>query len=90
VAVGPSKEDKERIGIAEARLADGTRLLQVFSHPLEVAALGREEKALPLAIAKVAQMLRDHPQVGGLIVDPAGPLMTLTREELAPVLALAE
>ncbi|GAB2511109.1 hypothetical protein GCM10027064_05810 [Microbacterium petrolearium] len=90
VAVGPSQNDSEKLGIAEARLADGTRLLQVFSHPLEIAALGRDEKALPLAVEKIARALRDNPQVGGIIIDPAGPLMTLTREELAPVLALAD
>ncbi|OCG76208.1 SseB family protein [Microbacterium sediminis] len=90
VAVGPSQNDKDKMGIAEARLADGTRLLQVFSHPLEIAAIGRNEKALPLDVAKIAKALADHPQVGGVIIDPAGPLMTLTREELAPVLALAE
>lgn len=90
VAVGPSRNDSDRLGIAEARLADGTRLLQVFSHPLEIAAIGRNEKALPLDAAKIAQALVENPQVGGVIVDPAGPLMTLTRDELAPMLALAE
>ena len=76
--------------MAEARLADGTRLLQVFSHPLEVVALGRPEKAMPITMDRIAKMLREHPQLGGLLIDPAGPLMTLTREELAPVIALAE
>lgn len=90
VAVGPAQGDSDKLGIAEARLSDGTRLLQVFSHPLEIAAIGRNEKALPLDVTKIARALADHPQVGGLIVDPAGPLMTLTREELAPVLALAQ
>ncbi|MGO1769329.1 MAG: SseB family protein [Microbacterium sp.] len=95
VAVGEvSKDDpdpdQKRFGVAEARLADGTRLLQVFSHPLEVVALGRPEKAMPITMDRIAKMLREHPQLGGLLIDPAGPLMTLTREELAPVMALAE
>ncbi|WP_119698672.1 SseB family protein [Microbacterium halotolerans] len=95
VAVGEVNNDAEegeqkKYGIAEARLADGTRLLQVFSHPLEVVALGRPEKAMPLAVDKIAKMLKDHPQLGGLLIDPAGPLMTLTRDELAPVIAIAE
>lgn len=95
VAVGEVNNDAEeseqkKFGIAEARLADGTRLLQVFSHPLEVVALGRPEKAMPLAVDKIAKMLKDHPQLGGLLIDPAGPLMTLTRDELAPVIAIAE
>lgn len=90
VAIGKSVEDETQMGIAEARLANGTRLLQVFSHPLEVAAQGRDERALPLSAAKIGQVLRDHEAVGGIILDPAGPLITLTREELAPVVALAD
>jgi hypothetical protein len=90
VAIGKAAEDGTQLGIAEARLANGTRLLQVFSHPLEVAAQGREERALPLSAAKIGQVLRDHDAVGGIILDPAGPLITLTREELAPVMALAD
>lgn len=89
VAIGKAAEDSTRLGIAEARLANGTRLLQVYSHPLEVAAQGREERALPLSAAKIGQVLRDHEAVGGIIIDPAGPLITLTRDELAPVIALA-
>ncbi|WP_105567034.1 SseB family protein [Microbacterium halophytorum] len=87
---GSDEDDKKAFGVAEARLADGTRLLQVFSHPLEVVALSRPEKAMPLAVDKIAKMLKDHDRLGGVIIDPAGPLMTLTREELAPVIALAE
>ncbi|WP_203136214.1 SseB family protein [Microbacterium sp. JZ31] len=90
VAIGKAAEDQTQMGIAEARLANGTRLLQVFSHPLEIAAQGREERALPLAAAKLGKVLRDHEAVGGVILDPAGPLITLTRDELAPVIALAD
>ncbi|MBP2437424.1 SseB family protein [Microbacterium amylolyticum] len=89
VAVGPSPQDEEKMGIAEARLANGTRLLQVYSHPLEVVAQGRSERALPFGAEKIAKVLTDHPELGGVLIDPAGPLMTLTREELDPVLALA-
>ena len=89
VAVAPSPQDEEKMGIAEARLANGTRLLQVYSHPLEVVAQGRQERALPFSVAKVAKVLVDNPAVGGILLDPAGPLITLTREELEPVLALA-
>ncbi|MGI6879769.1 SseB family protein [Microbacterium sp. gxy059] len=90
VAVGTSSSDDQKMGIAEARLANGTRLLQVFSHPLEVVATGREERALPFGVEKIAKVLVDHPAIGGLLIDPAGPLMTLTREELEPVIALAD
>lgn len=90
VAKDDPDSDEKRFGVAEARLADGTRLLQIFSHPLEVVALGRPEKAMPITMDRIAKMLREHQQLGGLLIDPAGPLMTLTREELAPVMALAE
>lgn len=89
VAVGPSPQDENKMGIAEARLANGTRLLQVYSHPLEVVAQGRSERALPFGIEKIAKVLVDHPELGGVLIDPAGPLITLTRDELDPVLALA-
>ncbi|MEL5992276.1 SseB family protein [Microbacterium phosphatis] len=87
VAVGQAAAN-DQVGIAEARLVDGTRLLQVFSHPLEVAAQGREERALPLTPARVGQILREHEALGGVLIDPAGPLITISRDELAPVLAL--
>ncbi|WP_456287001.1 SseB family protein [Microbacterium sp. JZ70] len=90
VAVGSLAEDQTKMGIAEARLADGTRLVQLHSHPLEVVAQGRGEKALPIKVVKLAKMLRDHEELGGVLIDPAGPLITLTRDELAPVLALEE
>ncbi|WP_156760592.1 SseB family protein [Microbacterium karelineae] len=90
VAVGPSPQDEKKMGIAEARLANGTRLLQVYSHPLEVVAQGRSERALPFGVEKVAKVLVDHPELGGILIDPAGPLITLTRDELDPVLALAD
>ena len=77
------------MGIAEARLANGTRLLQVYSHPLEVVAQGRSERAMPFGIEKVAKLLTDHAELGGILLDPAGPLMTLTRDELTPVMPLA-
>ncbi|MFT4233968.1 MAG: hypothetical protein QM607_03050 [Microbacterium sp.] len=89
VAVGKNKDD-DKPGVVEARLADGTRLVQVHSHPLEVVVQGRGEKALPLSVANLGKLLRDNPGVAGVLIDPAGPLMTLTREELAPVIALAE
>lgn len=90
VAVGPSPQDETKMGIAEARLANGTRLLQVYSHPLEVVAQGRSERAMPFGVEKIAKVLTDHEELGGILLDPAGPLMTLTRDELEPVLSLAD
>lgn len=93
VAVGSSpqsEEGEQKMGIAEARLVDGTRLLQVYSHPLEIVAQGRTERAMPFGADKIAKVLKDHEDVGGILIDPAGPLMTLTREELEPIMALAD
>ncbi|WOF22187.1 SseB family protein [Microbacterium betulae] len=90
VAVGSLTEDDSKMGIAEARLSDGTRLVQIHSHPLEIVAQGRGEKALPIQVAKLGKMLREHADLGGVLIDPAGPLITLTRDELAPVMALGE
>lgn len=93
VAVGTSpgsEEGEQKLGIAEARLVDGTRLLQVYSHPLEIVAQGRTERALPFGVEKIAKILKDHEDMGGILIDPAGPLMTLTREELEPIMALAD
>lgn len=93
VAVGSSGQEGEgeqKMGIAEARLVDGTRLLQVYSHPLEIVAQGRTERAMPFGADKIAKVLKDHEDVGGILIDPAGPLMTLTREELEPIMALAD
>ena len=94
VAIGSSDtgedEGEKKMGIAEARLVDGTRLLQVYSHPLEIVAQGRTERAMPFGVDKIAKILRDHDDMGGILIDPAGPLMTLTREELEPIMDLED
>lgn len=78
-----------RIGLAEARSADGRRRLEVFSHPLEVIALGRGDRPLPLSGDQLGKALASDEGITGVVVDPAGPWIELGRDELAPVLALA-
>lgn len=78
-----------RMGLAEARSADGKRRLEVFSHPLEVIALGRGDRPLPLTGAQFAKALASDPGITGVVVDPAGPWIELDRAQLAPLLALA-
>ncbi|HEX5857963.1 MAG TPA: SseB family protein [Microbacterium sp.] len=94
VAVGevPPEEPggKPRVGVAESRTPDGERYLEVFSHPLEVHALGRGNQAMPFPADKLAASLRDHSELSGVVVDPGGPWIRLRRDALAPVLALAE
>lgn len=77
------------VGIAEARAADGRRFLQVFSHPLEIVALGRGDKPMPFEPEKLAKVLSGHSEIAGVIVDSAGPSMIVEREALGAVLARA-
>jgi hypothetical protein len=78
-----------QVGIAEAQTADGRRFLQLFSHPLEVIALGRGDRPLPFEPGQLAKVLSGHTDMAGVIVDPAGPTLIVERDALAPVLVLA-
>lgn len=86
VAVG--KLDDGRPGIAEGRAEDGSRYLEVYSHPVEVAVMGRGDQAAPVTPAQLAAALRDE-GLAGVLVDPAGPWIRLTRDDLAPLFAAA-
>jgi hypothetical protein len=86
VAVGRGEDGKP--GIAEGRSADGSRLLEIYSHPLEVAAMRRADRAAPLTGAQLGVALRGNEELSGVIVDPRGPWIKLSREELAPVISL--
>jgi hypothetical protein len=87
VAVGTAESGAR--GLAESRSADGTRHLEVYSHPLEVAVMGRGDNAAPITPAQLARALRTDEGINGVIVDPAGPWLRLDRDELAPLLALS-
>ncbi|MFJ2533069.1 SseB family protein [Microbacterium maritypicum] len=77
------------VGIAEAQTTDGRRFLQLFSHPLEVIALGRGDRPLPFAPEQLAKVLTSHTDIAGVIVDSAGPSIVVERDALTPVLVLA-
>ncbi|MFF1540861.1 SseB family protein [Microbacterium sp. NPDC058269] len=77
------------VGIAEAQTTDGRRFLQLFSHPLEVIALGRGDRPLPFAPEQLAKVLTSHTDIAGVIVDSAGPSIVVERNALTPVLVLA-
>jgi hypothetical protein len=85
VAVGSLPDG--RPGIAEGRSAEGERFLEIFSHPLEVAVLGRQDQAAPLTAAQLAGALRADEGLSGVVVDPAGPWIRLSRSELGPLLS---
>lgn len=76
-------------GVAEAHTADGARYLQLFSHPLEVIALGRGDQPLPFDAAQIGAVLVQQPGINGVLVDAAGPAIAVGRDALAPVIALA-
>ena len=90
IAVNAPEGEDGQMGVAEAHMADGTRFLQVFSHPLEVIALGRGEQPMPFSGEQLGKVLAGHPELAGVLVDPAGPTMAVGRDALAPVLALAD
>ncbi|SFR94988.1 SseB protein N-terminal domain-containing protein [Microbacterium sp. cf046] len=87
VAVNRSEEG--RFGVAEARSQDGARLIELYSHPLEVASLRRGDQAAPMTAAQLAGALRADEALDGVIVDPGGPWIRLSRSDLAPLIALA-
>ena len=78
-----------RVGLAEARGADGSRRVEIYSHPLEVIAMGRGDRPLPITPEQLGRMLQSETGITGLVIDPAGPWIELDRDVLAPVLALA-
>lgn len=88
VAVNRPTAGEGRIGVAEGRAPDGSRYLEVFSHPLEVVAMGRQDTPAPLDGARIAAALRGDEGLSGVIVDPRGPWMRLSREALGTLLAL--
>ncbi|MCR2809018.1 MULTISPECIES: SseB family protein [unclassified Microbacterium] len=76
------------VGVAEARTVDGDRLVELYSHPLEVASRQRGDRAAPMTAAQLAAALRADEDLAGVIVDPGGPWMRLSRAQLAPILDL--
>lgn len=86
VAVNRSAEG--RLGVAEARTAEGARLIELYSHPLEVASQRRGDRAAPMTAAQLAGALRADAGIAGAIVDPGGPWIRLSRADLAPLLSL--
>ncbi|MBT2485108.1 MULTISPECIES: SseB family protein [unclassified Microbacterium] len=81
--------DTGQVGIAEAQTTDGKRFLQLFSHPLEVLALGRGDRPLPFEPVQLAKVLSSHANMAGVILDSAGPSIIVERDALEPVLVLA-
>lgn len=69
-------------GIAEANMSTGKRYVQLFSHPIEVAAMGRGEQPGQLTPAKLRKVLEVADHTDGVLIDPAGPSMIIPRDLL--------
>jgi hypothetical protein len=81
--------DDQRMGIAESRSSGGDRFIEVFTHPLEVLALGRGDRPVPVRAAQLGAALAADDGLSGLVFDPAGPWLRVTRADLLPIIALA-
>lgn len=88
-AVGQS-DTGQGLGLAEGRSADGARYLEIYSHPIEVVAMGRGDRPTPVTPQQLAAAIHSADGLTGVVLDSRGPWMRLTRAELAPVLALAD
>lgn len=88
--VAVHETEDEGFGVAEAHTADGARYLQVFSHPLEVIALGRGDRPLPFSGEQIGKVLATHPEMTGVLVDAAGPTIAVSREALGALIILAD
>lgn len=89
VAAGPADENG-RFGLAEARTAAGERTLEVFSHPLEVIAMRRGDRPLPLTGAQLRTAVAGDEAITGVVIDPAGPWIRLDRDTLLAALAAGD
>ena len=90
VWVAGGTDAEGRMGLAEARTPEGLRRIEVFSHPLEVVALGRGDRPLPVQPVQLGRALASEPGLTGVVVDPGGPWIELDRAALAGVIALAD
>lgn len=89
IAAGP-RADGQGMGVAEARSAEGGRYLQVFSHPLEVLTLRREDQPMPLTAAQLGAALKSESGLDGFLIDPAGPWIRIERAELDALITIAD
>ena len=87
VAVSDADGDGQ-FGVAEAHTANGERYLQLFSHPLEVIALGRGDQPLPFSAEQVGAVIAQHPDMTGVLIDAAGPAITVHRDALGALVAI--
>ncbi len=83
--IAARRQDDGAVGIAQTRMSDGTRMLEVFSHPLELHVLGRGDRSVRITAAQLIAAVNGEPALAGVVVNPQGPWMRLSREDLAPL-----
>lgn len=74
-----------QVGVAEARMADGSRMLELYSHPLELHVLGRGDAAAKITAEQLGMAFASDAGLSGVVINPQGPWMQLSREDLAPL-----
>jgi hypothetical protein len=83
-------DEADEWGLAESRNASGERFLEVFTHPLEVLAMGRGDQPMPIRVDQLASGFEGDDGLTGIVIDPAGPWIQLSRVDLAEVFTAEE
>lgn len=87
---GGHESDAGQIALAQIENPDGSgNYLLLFSHPWEVTVLGNSDRPLVMAPKDLARTLAAQPEIAGVIIDPAGPSIAVSRKALERVVALA-
>lgn len=83
------ESENDEWGIAQSHSPSGERILELFTHPLEVVAVGRGDQPAQLSAPQLADILATDEGLAGVVIDPAGPWMLLSRDEISPLIGLA-
>ncbi|WP_083587303.1 SseB family protein [Agrococcus sp. Marseille-P2731] len=76
---GEQRTDQPRLRMSER--ADGTRALLVFTSAPEIAARNPQDGVISTTTKRLREQLRTSTLFAGLVVNPAGPFVEVTREE---------
>lgn len=87
---GKDEQGKPKYGVAEGRTPQGERFVEVYSHPLEVLAMRRSNRAMPVTTVQLTGLVRSNDAITGIVVDPGGPWIQILRDTLAPIFAAAD
>jgi hypothetical protein len=71
------------ISVPTALAPDGTHYAMLFTSPAEAWAKDSRYEARPTGISNVLRVLRDSPEQAGIVINPSGPALAFSRDELA-------